>query len=80
VIHIDRFGNAITNLVLADVPRNPVFLVQGVHIYGVTATYQESELAAIIGSTGRVEIAVRNGSAARDLGIQVGGRVSVRSA
>jgi S-adenosylmethionine hydrolase len=39
---------------------------------------QSGHLLAYVGSGGQIEIAVRDGSAARRLGIGIGGRVRVR--
>ncbi len=79
VIAIDRFGNAITNL---------IGLRGGVVDVGSTSvplrrTYAEASIGepvAVVGSTGFVEIAVRNGDAAKTIGLQRGARVVLRSA
>jgi S-adenosylmethionine hydrolase len=77
---VDRFGNLITNLDRGLVER----FVQGgaadISIAGrpvprLVATYAEAaagELCALLGSSDRLEIAVRGGSAARQLGLGVG--------
>jgi S-adenosylmethionine hydrolase len=79
VIAIDRFGNATTNLAA---------------VYGGTVCVGDTSLAlretyadvaagsatALVGSSGFIEIAVRDGSAARQLGLHRGTHVSLRPA
>ena len=80
IIHIDRFGNLITSIKsadLADVSRS-VVEVGGRCIAGIRRTYAEAErgeLVAYVGSAGHLEIAVREGHAARTLGAKVGDEV-----
>lgn len=80
IIHVDRFGNAVSNVPADMVPESPVFEVSGHTVDGISSSYQEAQLVAILGSTGLVEIAVRNGSAADRLGVAVGDPLLVRSA
>ncbi len=75
VITIDRFGNLITNLIA---PRGGAVRVRGRDVGPVRRTYgdaAEGSVIALLGSTGLVEIAVRNGSAALLLGAARGERV-----
>lgn len=75
VIHVDRFGNLITNLGREDVAADPdaadpdVIVedrpVRFVRCYGEA---DPGDLVALIGSSGRLEIAVVNGSGADTLG------------
>ena len=63
VIAIDRFGNAITNLIA---PRGGTILVDGRSI-AIRKTYAEvasGDPVAVTGSTGFIEVAIRDGSAA----------------
>ncbi len=82
VIHIDHFGNATTNLshdVLASETVHSV-RVKGRTIGKVRRTYWDvapGKPLALIGSSGLLEIAVRDGSAAEDLKIRVGDEVEV---
>jgi S-adenosylmethionine hydrolase len=77
VIHIDHFGNATTN-----VPAE--LLTTGTSIDGVGSvrrTYADvapGETLALVGSSGLLEIAVRNGSAMEVLGLRTGKRIGVR--
>ncbi|MEP7200235.1 MAG: SAM-dependent chlorinase/fluorinase, partial [Chloroflexota bacterium] len=81
VIHIDRFGNCITNIRAWRVADGqPVIAIAGRRIVGVRQTYAEverGELLALIGSSGYLEIAVREGNAAQTLGVNVGDEVRV---
>jgi S-adenosylmethionine hydrolase len=82
VIHIDHFGNATTNLV-HDVIREQTIrqvAVKGRKLGKVRRTYWDvapGKPLALIGSSGLLEIAVRDGSAADELRIRVGDEVSV---
>lgn len=69
VIYVDSFGNLITNIEQADVPARARIVVGEHTIAGPAANYgsvEPGQLLAVIGSTGRLEIAV-NGGSARDL-------------
>ena len=74
VIAVDRFGNAITNLVGA---RTGVVAAAGrpVPVRGTYADVAVGAPVALTGSSGLLEIAVRDGSAARSLGLERGATV-----
>jgi S-adenosylmethionine hydrolase len=77
VVHADRFGNAVTNLRASNVPARGVVEVAGREL-PLVRTYADvaiGEALALVGSGGRIEIAVRNGHAARVLGLARGARV-----
>jgi hypothetical protein len=77
VIFIDRFGNAVTNLVGV---RGGVIEV-GTLTIDLRRTYSEVEAGrplALVGSTGLLEIAVRDGNAAKALGLERGRVVALR--
>lgn len=66
----DRFGNLITNLDGDRLPAGPVVHIDGRPPIPVLTTYADADpdtLLALIGSSGRLEIAVRDGSAAARL-------------
>jgi S-adenosylmethionine hydrolase len=77
VIYVDRFGTLVTNF--------PEWMLSGgdrLHLGGSAVTVgrtfgdvERGGLVAFVGSGGTVEIAVRDGSAARTLGAGVGGEV-----
>jgi len=82
VIHIDHFGNATTNVpVEAILSVSPKAIRFGPRSVGpVRRTYAdvgEGEALALIGSSGLLEIAVCNGSAAHGLGLRVGDRLTI---
>jgi S-adenosylmethionine hydrolase len=85
ILDIDSFGNLITNIeaeMLAAIPDKREASVElGRHkTKGICSTYAEQPpgaLIALIGSTGRLELAVGGGNAARRLGIGVGAPVLV---
>lgn len=86
VLHIDRFGNIVTNLSDADVAASggarARVVVAGRAIDGVARTYSEgkAELMALVGSWGFLEIAMRNGDAASALGVVRGDAVRLVAA
>ena len=80
VVHVDRFGNLVTNIGTALLPSSEAFVVEvgGQRTTGLADSYQSGgALLAIVGSQGTLEIAARNGSAAAELGVGVGGSVVV---
>ena len=78
VIHVDRFGNAVTNLLA---PQGGTIAAAG-RVLPLSHTYGDGapgDVVAITGSSGLVEIAVRDGDAARVLGLRRGDEVVLRS-
>lgn len=81
VIHVDHFGNLITNLpdaLLRDLPNGAIVSVGGKVVGPLRATYgdvEEGALLALISSWGTLEIAVRGGSAAATLALARGAAV-----
>ncbi len=74
VLTIDRFGNAITNLLARDI--STVFVAnQAVRVVRTYADAAEGELIALTGSSGLLEIAVRDGHAASRLRLVRGQKV-----
>jgi S-adenosyl-L-methionine hydrolase (adenosine-forming) len=74
VITIDRFGNAVTNLMA----RRGGAVVVGGHRLAIRRAYADADdgaLVALVGSSGLVEIALRDGSAAAHLGLTRGSPV-----
>jgi S-adenosylmethionine hydrolase len=79
VIVIDRFGNAVTNLL--GVHGGEVHLDgRAVPLRRTYADVASGEPVALVGSSGLIEVAVRDGSAAKVLGIARGASVRVRGA
>lgn len=80
VAHVDRYGNLITNIPQGLLPAGEVeVLVGGRRVHGLHRSYQEGEhLVAVVGSYGTLEVAVRNGNAAAELGVDIGAPVTVR--
>lgn len=81
VLYVDRFGNLVTNLTEDLVPGYAVLEIEDFVIGPVRRTFADvpsGELLAYMGSGNTVEIAVRDGSAARRLGTGVGGQVRAR--
>jgi hypothetical protein len=81
VVYVDRFGTLVTNLTRETVPDYAMIEVEGLEIGPLRRTFGDvptGGLLAYLGSGGQVEVAVRDGSAARRLGLGVGGRIRVR--
>jgi S-adenosylmethionine hydrolase len=82
IIHIDRFGNLITN-VTADLLKNKKIgeiMVGKRKVKGLARSYfeiKEKNLGALIGSSGFLELAVNRGSAQEMLRAKVGARIRV---
>lgn len=86
VLAVDRFGNLITNLHAAGIPEDSWSQAQvtigSATIDGISRFYSEQpadSLMALIGSSGRLEIAVNGGSAAARLGLANGAGIRVTS-
>ncbi|NOK60712.1 MAG: hypothetical protein GFH25_541200n13 [Chloroflexi bacterium AL-N10] len=85
IVHVDHFGNCITNIELSHLEQSN--LIQGLtveiigqHIPGLYRTYADGplgELIALIGSSGRLELAIRNSNAAKRLGVGVNDNLRV---
>ncbi len=80
VIHIDHFGNLITNIKEDKLPKESFSIdICGYHIKRLSPSYAEGdEFLALIGSSGNLEIAVRNGNAAKRLKAGLETTVKVR--
>ena len=74
IIHIDRFGNCVTNITRAE----KSLVINGLTISEFRQFYGEGDgetLFGIMGSAGFIEISVNGGSAAKILNAQVGDRI-----
>lgn len=84
VIAIDRFGNLITNLESCEIPQSATSVhveLGAFRVNGVSKCYSDvpqGEPVALTGSSGRIEISIRNGSAADELQAECGRRVIIR--
>lgn len=85
IVHIDRFGNAITNIEAEMVSCERVGLCEMLgerkgrcalaEFYGAVPVNRP---VAVIGSSGLLEIAVNGGSAAQQFGLKIADKVTVR--
>jgi S-adenosylmethionine hydrolase len=84
VLYVDSFGNLITNLARTDVaaagnPSRLLITCAGRTIRGLIPTYASAlprELVALFDSQGRLELAIVQGSAARELAVEAGAAVT----
>jgi S-adenosylmethionine hydrolase len=79
VLHVDRFGTLITNIKSNDLPAKDVMIeVAGHCIQGISDYYAQNKgVMAILGSSGYLEISLRDGNACDFLGMVVGDEVKV---
>jgi S-adenosylmethionine hydrolase len=82
VLHVDRFGNLVTDVRAEDLPAGGVWIeIGGQVIRGLRRTYEEAGgLAALVGSSGYLEVALPGGSAAAELGVDIGDPALVKPA
>jgi len=82
ILHIDNFGNLITNIKGSDLPptKQPITVEVGNHaISGLSRTYAEGQgLLTLIGSSGYLEVSLRGGSASAFLDAEIGSEVRLR--
>ncbi len=80
VVHIDRFGNLITDVPGDAVSEKAVIQIGGHMIRGVCRSYAEGEgLLALVGSHNFLEIALKDGSAALALNARRGQEVRIKN-
>jgi S-adenosyl-L-methionine hydrolase (adenosine-forming) len=80
VIHVDHFGTLVTSIPAGAVPPGAEVRYHATAVGPVRRTFADvpsGELLALAGSGGRLEIAVRDGSAAVRLGAGLGSEVRV---
>jgi S-adenosylmethionine hydrolase len=81
ILHIDSFGNLITNIKRHDLPETRETItveVSGRLIKGLSRTYAESQgLLALIGSSDHLEISLKEGNASTYLNARVGDEVKI---
>jgi S-adenosylmethionine hydrolase len=81
VLAVDQFGNLVTNLKPEDVPPSSKIILAGQReITSFRTTYGEGaagELFLVPGSTGYLEISLKNGSAAAALNVKTGAPIGV---
>ncbi len=79
VIHIDRFGNLVTNLVFEEpIDMSSHVEINDHRITGISHNYQSNNgLLAVKGSHGFLEIAYRNNNASEQISASVGTKVAV---
>jgi S-adenosylmethionine hydrolase len=85
VLYIDRFGNLILDVREGDCTLSEEFVLEvaGRRIQGLGRTFTDvsaGELVAYIGSSGHLEIALREGNAAQSLGMKIGDKILLRGA
>ena len=82
ILHIDNFGNLITNIKSDDLSRvrgTTAIEVGNQLISGLNRTYAEGEgLLALIGSSGYIEVSLRGGKAGALLNTELGDEIRVR--
>jgi S-adenosylmethionine hydrolase len=80
VLHVDRFGNLITNFAAGEAPPRLTITAGGERIKGLSHTFADVEpgqMVAYAGSGGYLEIAVHQGNAAGRLGLDIGAPLTI---
>jgi len=79
ILHVDHFGNLITNIKSRDLPGKDITVeAAGRLIHGLSSYYTGGEgLMAIMGSSGYLEISLRNGSAYNFLNAVIGDEIRI---
>ncbi len=82
VMHVDHFGNIVLDVTASDVQGEMTFKLGGHEIEGISHTFSDvapGQLVAYVGSSrDHVEIAIRDGDAAREMGLGIGDQVLIR--
>jgi S-adenosylmethionine hydrolase len=82
ILHIDNFGNLITNIKCDDLPQTTSAMTTmiGNHsISGLSHTYAEGRgLLTLIGSSGYLEVSLKGGNASTFLNAKIGDEVRIR--
>jgi hypothetical protein len=81
VIHVDGAGNLVTSFRSHGPDAQAIVQIRAQQVVGISRTFsdvQSGKLVAYTGSSGRLEIAVRDGSAAARLHMDIGSPVLVR--
>jgi S-adenosyl-L-methionine hydrolase (adenosine-forming) len=83
IVHIDRFGNLITNIekdMITGTSTDMIVHIRNRKIKGLSRNYSEAQgLLALFDSTGRLEIALSKGDARQFLGANIGDKVSIQA-
>ena len=82
IIHIDRFGNLITNLTQKDLPQNFTLKINGKKIEKIRDFFAEAEkgeLFIIMGSAGFLEVAAFQDSAVNILSAKIGQKITIKT-
>ncbi|HKA89922.1 MAG TPA: SAM-dependent chlorinase/fluorinase [Haliangiales bacterium] len=80
VVHVDRFGNLITDIVASVLPSRCAVRVGSIEVPRLGVAYEDvarGEIVAYVGSAGTLELAVRDGAASEVLGVGRGAPVVV---
>lgn len=80
ILHVDHFGNLVTNFRIPNHGSPTAVTLAGHRIETLSRTFADGvpgELIAYVGSSGYLEIAVRQGNAARQLDMDIGAPVQV---
>lgn len=75
IVHVDRFGNLISDLPEAEAGRSVVIAGQVLPLVGTYEDVAPGQMLAYVGSAGTIEIAVRDGRADRQLAVSRGALV-----
>ena len=81
ILHVDRFGNIVTNFRARDFPVFGELTIGRTKARRLVSSYAEAnagELVAIAGSSGYLEVSVKQSSASRKIGCRAGSACQIR--
>jgi S-adenosyl-L-methionine hydrolase (adenosine-forming) len=81
ILHVDHFGNVVTNFHVDDFPAFETLTAGRAKVRKVVRSYAEAEageLVAIVGSSGYLEVSVKQESAAEKIGCRSGAACQIR--
>jgi len=81
ILKVDHFGNIVTNFAADDFPALEELAIGGARARRLVRSYEEArarELVVIAGSSGYLEVSMKQGSAAKKIGCRSGGACRIR--
>jgi S-adenosylmethionine hydrolase len=81
ILTVDRFGNVVTNFHVDDFPTFEELAIGRAKVRRLVRSYAEAnaaELVAIMGSSGYLEVSLKQDSAAKKIGCRAGGACQIR--
>lgn len=81
ILAVDHFGNAVTSFAAQELRPDDQFLLHGKNLGPLKKSYSQAEIGkpvAVLGSSGFVELSLRQSSLAREWGVRSGDTVEIK--